>query len=195
MPSGRNAGRASNASSRKYSYADPRSVRVPDLMTTLTCAPALRPCSASYVLCSIDTSLTASRLGLTTRRFRNRSLLSTPSSRKLLAASREPLLFRPVLPCVDRRDPGDGGATPGAWNVNWMTSRSDTGTVTSVSPSNTSPTAPLPARNVVRSALTTTCSVTSPGTSTTATVPRTPACTAMSRTISVLKPSRLACSV
>ena len=46
-----------------------------------------------------------------------------------------------------------------------------------------------------RSALTTTCSETSPGTSTTATVPRTPACTAMSRTISVLKPSRLACSV
>ena len=76
-----------------------------------------------------------------------------------------------------------------------MTSRSDTGTVTSVSPSNTSPTAPLPARSVVRSALTTTCSVTSPGTSTTATVPRTPAWTAMSRTISVLKPSRLACSV
>lgn len=122
-------------------------------------------------------------------------MLSTPSRRKSLAASRDPLLFRPTLPCVESRDPGDGGAIPGAWKVNWMTSRSDTGTVTSVSPSNTSPTVPLPARSVVRSALTTTCSVIDPGTITTLTVPRTPACTAMSRTISVLNPSRPACSV
>ena len=64
---------------------------------------------------------------MTTSRFRNRSLLSTPSSRKLLEASRAPETLRPTLPCVDSREPGAGGAMPGTCCANCSASRSRTG--------------------------------------------------------------------
>ena len=61
-----------------------------------------------------------------------------------MAASRAPALLTPVLPCVDKRDPGAAVATPAACAANSRGSRSGTGTVSSVCESNTAPTALLP---------------------------------------------------
>ena len=99
-------------------------------------------------------------------------------------------LLRPTLPCVDSREPGAGGATPGAWCANWSASRSRTGSDASVSRSNTSPTALSPATSVVRSAVTSTCSSTVPASSTMLSVLLTDACRRTSRISSVLKPTR-----
>ena len=132
----------------------------------------------------------ASRLGFTTSRLRKRSLLSTPSSRKLLEASRAPATLRPTLPCVDSREPGAGGATPGTCCANWSASRSRTGSEAIVSRSITSPTALSPATSVVRSAVTSTRSSTVPASSTMLSVLLTDACRRTSRMSSVLKPTR-----
>src|SRR5207244_1420968 len=83
--------RACSASSRLNSHADPCSWLLPDFVTTLTTAPALRPNSAVYECVSILNSWMASGGGRSTNPVLNVSLLVVPSSRKLLDWLRMPL--------------------------------------------------------------------------------------------------------
>jgi hypothetical protein len=71
----------------------------------------------------------------------------------LFEASRAPALLTPVFPWVESREPGAGGAIPGACAANSSASRLATGRPSSVSLSKTAPTALLPMRSVVASRL------------------------------------------
>ena len=66
-------------------------------------------------------------------------------------------------PSPDSRDPGAGGAAPGACHANSPTSRLATGVIISTWPLKTSPTAVAPVRARAASAVTVTVSETSPG--------------------------------
>ena len=117
-------------------------------------------------------------------------MLSVPSSRKLFAASREPDALTPLLlPSLDSREPGAGGAAPGDWKVNCRKSRSSTGIITSVRPSNDSPIALDEDRRRLTSALTVIDSSNAPGTRTMSRLPLPPASSRRSVTTSFLNPA------
>src|SRR5207302_5002842 len=75
---------------RKNSYTLPCRVLVPDLVTTLTTEPELRPYSASKVLVRTRNSWMQSGQGCTVGKFTNASLASPPFTLKLLERPRPP---------------------------------------------------------------------------------------------------------
>src|SRR5262252_11029866 len=109
------------ASLRKYSYAVPWKVFVPDLVETLTAAPGERPYSAEYGLVTTLNSWIASTDGrdtcvVSSWTFSEMLLLSTPSRRKLFCSARAPCTLIPPVrpndvppPCSVYRSP----CTPG----------------------------------------------------------------------------------
>src|SRR5678815_1515558 len=103
-----------------------------------TCAPAFRPYSAEDVLACTLNSLIASSDGSTLYRFVLMSLLSTPSSRKLLASSRAPFTLT-ESPWLELKEPSAGGCTPGANRANDKKLRALRGNSTTLAPSRTCP--------------------------------------------------------
>src|SRR5260370_37661855 len=102
---------------RRNSYKVPWRLLVPERMTALTNAPALRPNSAEYALVWILNSCNASTEGCTTCAFSPRKLLeydvlSTPSNWNAFWKARFPFtLNTPRKPMDCRR--GVGASTPG----------------------------------------------------------------------------------
>src|SRR6185369_6933105 len=84
-----------SVSSRLNSQAPPCQSLLPDLVTTLTTEPALRPYSASKECVRILNSWIASGGGRSTNPVLKESLLGEPSSRKLFDWFRIPLTLNP----------------------------------------------------------------------------------------------------